>query len=305
MTTNKLNSEEKVKEWYLDWITLTEDLNITLFDLDDKKLFDHPTSQNIEITLGRYTVKYINANYYPYILYRSRNSHASKPNRFVTENMSKISFYEDGILIKELPQTFMNPCLILGGDGQTRKGTKFTLLAKKEVNSYNFDSNYFVEIYNFEFELIRQTLRGLPLESLFDTDEDYFLTIADVSVNDPYESPHLGIVKKSDFFNDDGSHPITEPYDNHRVGLPTNGYSGMLFPVKVSKKKMTLSNDLELNYSDVMNFDFHPDDQQNDNMNSILTSLGYPEFSNILKTTSIDIEKALIKDGQVNIKISK
>jgi len=296
--TTKPNDEEKPLDWYLDLETLAQDLKMNISDLYHMKEFDQAIPLEVEKTLGRYKVKYTNYNHYPYILYRPFGYHGSKANNPLRAEESEprmISFYEDDLLIKELPQTFANPCLILGGDGQTRKGTKFTLLCG--TGGYN---DYYVEVRNFEFELIRETLGGICLESLFETDDDYFLTVADQPVNDPHEDPHLGIVVKSSFFDDDGTQPRTSPYDSYRIGLPTNGYSSELFPVKVSRTKMILNDGQELDYSEVSDFDFDPSNKQSEMMNSMFAMMGFPQMANL--SSNPEIEQALIDHGQVCIK---
>jgi len=291
--------------WYLDHTILWKDLG-----WDRKKAYEdfadtYPIeSKDFTKTLGKFRVEYTNYNHHKYILYRpypktSINSKLRYNHKLPSDRNAKIKFYEDDVLIKELDQIYENPCIILDGDGQTRKGTKFTLLNEYKTSSYHYE-NQWIEVYNFEFELIRRTL-PLPLEDLFETNHDYFLTIADVMQNDAHENPHLGIVKRSEFFADDGNQEKVRSYDNARVGLPTDSYGEALCPVKLTKDKMILSNGKELDYSEVMDFDFDPEDEYNTAVDNALQSLGLP--AGIMKNINDVVENQLIQTGSVCINL--
>jgi hypothetical protein len=290
--------------WYLSLQSLFDDLKIdpNLSRSEQMKKVSPVEPKNYCKKIGKFTVKYTNYNYHQY-LYRPypKRSIENKMhyNHLLPANhQAKIQFFEDDVLIKELDQLFENPCIILGGNGQTRKETKFTLLTWNYLscNREHVENNQWIEVYDFEFNLIRKTLY-LPLEDLFETNHDYFLTIADIFVNDAHESPHLGIVKKSDFFADDGNQKRVFPYDNSRVGLPTDDFGDSLYPAKVTKDKMILNNGQELNYDAVEKFDFDPENKIQEAEANIFKMFGFP--ADLLTKINQDpmINEEIIKNG--------
>ena len=289
--------------WYFDLSHLWKDLGwnsdkIYIEDLEDAFPIE---SKDFTKTLGKFRVEYKNYNHHKYLLYRpypktSSDDKLRYNHKLSSNKNAKIKFYEDDVLIKELDQMYENPCIILDGDGQTRKGTKFTLLNDDTISPSHYCEPQVIEVYNFEFELIRRTL-PLPMEDLFETNHDYFLTIADIMGNDAHEHPHLGIVKRSEFFADDGNQKKVKPYDNARVGLPTDGCGGVIYPVKLTKDKMILSNGKELDYSEVMDFDFDPEDGYITAVKNALNMVGISSDAVEKMKNDPAINEQLVKTG--------
>ena len=155
-------------------------------------------------------------------------------------------FYFDDELIFEIELS--GNCLVLYGDGETFENTFYTSNEGK------------IKIYNMKQEFIRETTIGHSTQKVLMKVNDKYM-ISNTSCPMTHDNT-LGLINMKEFFNTDQEF-LERPYDNARIGLPTDGDEDYL-PIIATKEGFVLYNpvtktvvDDVLKYEDVDDFDFY------------------------------------------------